>query len=125
AGAWCWSCRASGRDDVVGVDAGGHDVFGVDGTGLDDAADLDDGGGRRGGHDGAEVAGGLAVDEVAGAVGGVGLDEGDVGGERLFEDVPLSVDDAGLLALGEHGAVAGAGEEAADAGAAGADAFGE
>jgi hypothetical protein len=36
-----------------------------------------------------------------------------------------AVDDARLLALGQQGAVAGRGEEAADAGAGGADALGQ
>ena len=48
-----------------------------------------------------------------------------VAADRAFEHVRSAVDDAFLFAFGEQRADAGGGEESADAGAAGADAFGE
>src|SRR6476619_5035326 len=58
-------------------------------------------------------------------VGAVRLDEGVVGADRQLEHVVPAVDLAHLLALGERGAVAGRGEERADAGPGRADALGE
>src|SRR6476661_1179413 len=109
---------------AVDVDSGGHDVLGVQAAGGDELGDLDDRvlGGRR--HDGAEVAGRLAVDEVALAVGLERLDQRDVGVDGGFEDLPFAVQEAGFLALGQHGAIAGGSEESADAGAGGADPLG-
>ena len=69
--------------------------------------DLRDDGGRGGGHDRPEVAGGLAVDEVAHPVGPVGADQRDVALDRVLEDVGAAVDHPGLLALGQRRADAG------------------
>ena len=57
---------------------------------------------RRGGHDRPEVAGGLAVDEVAHPVGPVRADQRDVAVDRVLQHVGAAVDLAGLLALGER-----------------------
>ena len=80
---------------------------------------------RRHRHHRAEVARRHAIGQVAPAVAALGLDEGEVAVDRRLEHVHAAVDLARLLALGELGAVAGGGEEAADAGARGADALGE
>src|SRR5699024_9769514 len=49
----------------VGVNRRGHNVFWIQGTGGQDLFDLHNGLFGGGGHDRAEVPGGLAVDEVA------------------------------------------------------------
>src|SRR5215470_10244616 len=102
-------------------DAGGVDLVGVDLPHLHQLLALDDGGLRRHGHQRGEVPGGLVEDAVAPAVGLPGADDGEVGAERLLEDVLLAVDGPGLLALGDLGADTGGGEEAADAASAGTD----
>src|SRR5690606_33491191 len=112
-------------DDAVDVDAGGDDRLGVERAERHDLVDLHDGRGGGARHDGSEVARGLAVDEVAPAVGGEGADEGEVGPDGVLEHVVAAVDAARLAAFGELGAVAGRRVEGADAGAGGADAFGE
>src|SRR6476469_1155711 len=111
--------------NAVDVDAGGHDVFRVQASGGDDPGDLGDGVFRGGGHDGAEVPRGFTVDQVAPAVRREGLDQGDVGVDGGLEHLPLAVQEAGFLAFGEHGAVAGGREETADPGAGGTDPLGE
>jgi hypothetical protein len=80
-------------------------------------------GGHR--HDRAEVARGLAVHQVAPAVAAQRLDQREVGVDGRLQHVVAAVDQARFLALGQQGAVAGRAEEAADAGAGGADAFGQ
>src|SRR5690606_40614339 len=52
-------------------------------------------------------------------------DDGEVGAQRLLEDVPATVDLADLLALGDRSAVAGGGVKAADAGPGGANSLGQ
>ena len=76
-----------------------------------------------GGDHRVEVARGLAIDEVAGLVALPGLDDGQVGADRVLEHVFAAVERARLLAFGELGAVGGARVEARDAGAAGAEFF--
>src|SRR5690606_40047600 len=90
----------------------------------DDLVDLGDrapGGGR---HDGVEVAGGLAVDEVAPAVGALRLHQREVGMQGVLQHLAATVDRAHLLALGERRAERGRAVEGADAGAGRADALG-
>ena len=79
--------------------------------------------GRR--HQRAEVARGLVVDQVAVAVGGPALDQGEVGGQPVLQHVVAAVEGALLLALLERRADRGARVEGGDAGAAGADALGQ
>ena len=79
----------------------------------------------RGGHHGIEVARGLAVDEIAPAVAFPGFDEGEVTADGALEDVGASVEIAGFLAFGNHGAVTSGRVERGDACAAGAEAFGQ
>ena len=76
-------------------------------------------------HHRIEVARGLAVDEIALGVALPGIDDREVGDEAALHDVALAVELALLLALGDHGAGAGRGEEGRNAGAAGADALGQ
>src|SRR6185295_4604907 len=106
-------------------DAGEVDLVGIDLSHLHQVLALDDGGLRRHGHEGGEVAGRLAEQAVAPAVRLPGSDDGEVGVEGLLEDVLLALDGPGLLALGDLGADAGGGEEAADAASGGANPLGE
>ncbi len=121
------SCDASAHTvhHPVDVDARGHHGLRVELTDSTTSRDLDDDGGRGGGHHRTEVAGGLAVDEVAHPVGAVGADQGDVAADRVLEHVGAPVDLAGLLALGQRRADAGRAEERADPGAGRAHPLGE
>src|SRR5690349_21097151 len=120
-----WMLMSGHLHDAVDVDSRGHHVLRVQGAGRDDLRHLDDGVFGRGGHDGAEVPGGLAVDEVALAVGLEGLDECDVGVDGRLEHLPFAVEEARVLAFREHGAVTGGGEEPANTRARGPDTLGE
>jgi len=93
--------------------------------GLDQVLHLGDRALGRRGHHGIEVARGLPVDEVAEPIATVRAHEREVGFERHLQHVGPAVDDARLLALGDDRVAAGLREEAADAGAAGADALGK
>src|SRR5689334_6485603 len=112
-------------DDPLHEDPGSDDAFGVERAEWNHLVHRRDRRLRRHCHHRAEVARRHPVREVAPAVAALGLDEGDVGVQRCLEDVHPAVDLARLLALRELGAVAGRREEAADASAGGADAFGE
>src|SRR6478735_11760088 len=61
---FCCAAAAGNFDDAVDVDARGNHVLRVQPAGGDDLGHLDDGVLRRGGHDGAEVPGRLAVYQV-------------------------------------------------------------
>ena len=89
------------------------------------SAHLGDHRGRGGGHHRPEVAGGLAVDEVAHPVRPVRTDQRDVAADRVLQDVGASVDLPRLLALGERRADAGRAEERADPGTGRAHPLGE
>ena len=80
---------------------------------------------RRGGHHRVEVAGRPPVDQVAQPVAFPGLDEREVGAQRLLEHVALAVDHPRFLAFGDDRPVRGGREEAFDARAGGAHALGE
>jgi hypothetical protein len=112
-------------DDALDVDSGGDDVVGIDLARLDQMLDLGDGEPGRGRHHRIEIARRLAVDEIAFRVARPSVDERDVGEEAGLHHVGLVVEVADFLALGDNGADARAGEEGGDAGAPGADAFGE
>src|SRR5690606_29451671 len=112
-------------DDVLDEQARRDDDFGVDLAQFDDVVHRRDGAFGGGGHDGAEVAGGFAVQQVAPAVARFGLDQGEVGEDGVLEHVVAAVDFANFFALGQFGAVAGGREEGAYARAGGADAFGK
>ena len=79
--------------------------------------------GRR--HHRIEIAGGPVVGEIAGRVAAVRANEREIRVQRRLEDVGLAVDDPRLLPFGGQRAVGRRREEAADAGAAGADTLGE
>ena len=76
-------------------------------------------------HHRIEVARRLPVDEVAFGVALPGVNQGDVGDEASLHHIGLVVEVADFLALGDHRADAGAGEEGGDPRAPGADALGE
>ncbi len=67
----------------------------------------------------------LRIDEVARGVALPRLHQGEVGEQAALHDVFIAVELAYFLALGDHRADAGLGEEGRDAGAAGADALGQ
>ena len=68
---------------------------------VDEVLDLGDGDPGALGGLGIEVADGLLEDEVALAVGLVGVDQPEVGTDRGLKDVLLAVEDAGLLRRGQ------------------------
>jgi hypothetical protein len=113
------------QNDAVDIDAGGVDVVWIQFADGDDVFYFGDGGASAGGCHGIEVAGGLAVDQVAAGVGLPGLDQRDVGVDGPFEEIGDSVEFPVFFTFGDRGADAGAGEEAGDAGSTGAHAFGE
>src|SRR6476646_7693280 len=116
---------AWGLHDPLDEDAGRHDRLGIQYTEPNDFAHLRDRAFRRARHDRPEVARGLAVDEIAPAVGTIGLDQRVIRTDRIFEHVATPVDLARLLPLRKQRAVAGRREEAADADARCHDALGE
>ncbi len=111
--------------EALHEDARGVDAVRLDLAGRHQMLDLGDRHARGGGHHRVEVAGGLAVDEVALRVALPGMDDGDVGEQARLHDVVLAVELAHLLAVGDDGADAGLGEEGRDARAAGPDALGQ
>ena len=97
----------------------------LDRAGVDQLLDFGDRVSRRGRHHRIEVARGLSIHEVAGAIALPRLDEREVGVQRRLEDVGAAVDDAALLAFRDQRAGAGRREETADAGARRAHPLGE
>jgi hypothetical protein len=116
---------AGALEDALDVNAGGDDGVGVEGAGVDEFLDFGDGDAGGGGHHRVEIAGGLSIDKVAGAIAFPGFDEGVVGAEPGFEQVGAAVEGAGFFAFRDEGTGSGGSEEGGDAGATGADAFGE
>ncbi len=74
---------------------------------------------------GAEVARRLAVGQIAPAVALLRLDQREIGVDGRLEHIHAAIDLARFLALGQVRAIARGREEAADAGAGGADALGQ
>src|SRR5205809_1379687 len=87
--------------------------------------DLGDGKSRRGRHDRVEVARGLAIDEVAFAVGLPGMYDCEVGDETALHDISLAVKIVRLLAFGDQGSNTGFGKKGGYPGAARSNAFGQ
>ena len=104
--------------DVLHENAWRDDVIRIDGAGLDQVLHFGDGDARGGRHHGIEVARRSPIDQITHAVAFPRLDEGEVGAQRVLEDVGLAVNRPRLLALGDERAVSRRREEAADAGAA-------
>ncbi len=105
----------AGRVDVVRIEfARGNKML-----------DLGDRGLRGGGHHRVEVARGLAIDQVAGGVALPGMHNGKVREQSAFHQIFLAVEFLHFLAFGDQGADAGLGVEGRNAGAAGADPFGQ
>src|SRR5438876_11951792 len=120
-----WRAGPSDSDDTPDNDAGSNDHFRVQPAQRDDLAHLRDGAFRCAGHERAEVARGFAIDQVAPAVAPVGLDQGEVGANRILENIVATVNFARLLAFRKRGAIAGGREERTDTGTRRADAFRE
>src|SRR5260370_40491478 len=91
----------------IDMDAWGRDLLGRQGAEFGDVLGLDDRQLRRRRHHRVEVPAGLAIDEVAPAVGAPRFDQRDIALDRVFEDVFPAVEDARLLAGGELGAGGG------------------
>src|SRR4029079_16540271 len=107
--------------DVLHEDARRVHLVGLYLSRLDEVFDLRERHARGGGHHRVEVPGRLAEDEVAGTIADERAHEREVGLQPHLAQHTTPVDDARLLAFRHDGAVAGRGEEAANAGAAGAD----
>jgi len=90
---------------------------------FDQFLDLDHGDPPGIGAQRVEVAGGFPVDQVAGPVRLPGLDQRQVGGNALFEDIVRVAEARRRLVLRQDRAVGGAGVEGGDAGPAGAQLF--
>src|SRR5690606_8011334 len=111
--------------DTVDKDARRHNGLGVKLAQFHDFVYGCDGELGRGGHDGPEVASGLAIHQVAPAVAAFGLDEGDVAMDRLFEYILAAIDLAGFTIAGQFGSKTCGAKECADAGPGGAQALGQ
>src|SRR3954447_141585 len=110
---------ARALEDALDVDRRQVDLIGVELADLDQLLDLGhrDLAGLRAQR--VEVARGLLEDQVAPAVALPRLDDREVAAQRVLEHAVPAVDLAGLLAVGDLGAVAGRREERLDARAAG------
>ena len=115
----------SDLDDALHENAGRMDVVRIDLAGRHQVLDLGHRDLRRRRHHRVEIARGLAIDEIACGIALPGMDHGDVGEQAAFHEVLLAIEFLHFLALGDQGADAGLGEEGGNAGAAGADAFGQ
>src|SRR5204862_6829264 len=91
----------------------------------DELLDLGDGHPRGRRHHGIEVPRRAPIYKVAEAVAFPGLDEREIGAQRLLEHVALAVDDPRFLAFGDARALRRRREEAFDARARGAHPFRE
>ena len=78
------------------------DVVGIDLAGLDQVLDLRHGDASGGRHHRVEVARGLAIDEIAFAVGLPGMDDREIGDEAALHHIGLAVELAGFLAFGDQ-----------------------
>src|SRR5690606_20423443 len=115
-----------GAPDQAGHGGGGGvELRRVQLAGFDDLFHFHHGDASGHGGQRVEVLRGVAVDHVAVVVGLPALDDGEVALDGAFEDVVTAVELAHFLALGDRGAVAGGGEERGNAGAAGAQFFGQ
>src|SRR5262249_24313851 len=110
---------------ALDVDAWRDDVVRIDIAGLHEVLDFRHGDLAGGGHHWIEVARGLAVNEVALGIAHPSMDDREIGDKSALHDVELAVNLALLLALRNLSPGAGPGEERRDAGAAGADTFGQ
>src|SRR6185295_8668972 len=116
---------ARALEDALDVDRRQVDQVGVERADRDELLDLDDGHLAGLGAQRVEVARGLAEHQVAPAIAAPRLDDREVAADRVLEHAAPAVDLAGLLAVGDLGAVAGRRVERLDPGAAGAQPLGE
>ncbi len=108
------------QQHTIDVDAGQVNLVRIELAGLNHFFDLGDRDPAGFGAGFVEIARRLAEDEVARLVRLPGLDDGQIGGERLLQDVFPVAEALHRLAFGQPGAIAGAGEKSRNAGAAGA-----
>src|SRR6185503_12951230 len=101
-------------EDPVHEDAGRDHVVRIDLARLDQLLDLDERHVPRGRGHRVEVSRGHSVDEIPHRVALPGLHEREVAPDRHLEHVLLPVEDARLLAVGDHGAHARGRVETAD-----------
>src|SRR3984893_116094 len=112
-------------EDALHVDRGDMDLIGFNLAHLDQVLHFRDGDPRGRAHHRAEIAGGLAEDQVAPLVALPGTHDGVVGLERLLEDHLATFEHPALLAFGDLRARPGGCEEAAQPGSSRPDALGE
>ncbi len=114
-----------GDNDAIHIRAGRMHVVRIKVAGVDDAINLSNGDGAGLSHHGIEIASRHSVDEIASAIRGVGVDEGEVGLEPGLHDILPPGELSRLFALSDERADASRGEERRNAGAASPDALGE
>ena len=111
--------------DPIHVNTRCVDGIGIQVSRLHQRLHFGDGDPGSRGHQGVEVSGGLPIDQVAGTVSPMSLDEGEVRLEGKLQDVMFAFNGTGFLALGNHGPVARGREESTDPGSSGADTLGK
>src|SRR5260370_17675871 len=112
-------------EDGVDEDAGSVDLVGRELAEFDELFYFSDYIIGSRGHHGIEVARSLAIDEIAPAVALPRFDESEVATHGALENVLAALEFSRFFAFGNHGAVAGGCVKGGNAGAAGANAFGE
>src|SRR5215213_8279282 len=100
-------------------------MLSVDRSQLHDLIDLDDHRARGRRHRHVEVAARAPIGEVAERIGTMGLEQGEVSGDRGFQQVALAVELPHLFALGNRRPDAGATVEGGDTGATRPDPLGQ
>src|SRR5438477_9171752 len=109
-------------EDSFDINAGGHDLVGIEFTHLHQFLDLGNGDPRCRGHHGIEIARCLTIEEVAPAVALPCLDQCEIGFEGMLQDMRTPVKFPHLFFFADDGAVSGGSKESRDAGPTGADA---
>ena len=112
-------------EDSFDINAGSHDLVGIELTHLHQLLDLGNGDPRRRRHHRIEIARRLAIEEVAPAVALPCLDQREIGLEGMLQDMRTPVEFPHIFFFADDGAVSGGSKESRDAGPTGADALGK
>src|SRR6266568_8163018 len=94
-------------ENGVHENAGRMNLVGIELAGLDEFFDFGDDVVGGGSHHGIEVAGSLAVNEIAPAIAFPRFDEGEIAAEAALHDVHAAVEFAGFFSFRDHRAVTG------------------